>query len=54
MLLACCKEKGELIAKFPKGVDGHASLLQDDGFEIDFSKKNPVVVDYEAKLTKLA
>jgi len=47
------KKKGELIAKFPKGGDGDASLLQDEGFEIDFSKKNPAVVDYDTKLTKL-
>ena len=35
------KKKGELIAKFPKGVEGHASLLQSEGFEIDLSKKKP-------------
>lgn len=46
------KKKGELIAKFPNGVDGHASLLQKEGFEVDFSKKNPVVVGYESKLVK--
>ena len=28
--------------------------LQKEGFEIDFSKKNPVVVNYEAKLVKHA
>ncbi|VAW45838.1 hypothetical protein MNBD_GAMMA02-742, partial [hydrothermal vent metagenome] len=48
------KKKGELIAKFPNGVEGHALLLQKEGFEIDFSKKNPVVVGYEANLVKLA
>lgn len=48
------KKKGELFAKLPNGVEGHASLLQNEGFEIDFSKKNPVVVGYEAKLAKLA
>jgi len=48
------KKKGELIEKFPKGVEGHASLLQEEGFEIDFSKKSPVVVGYETKLAKLA
>jgi len=48
------KKKGELITKFPKGIDGHASLLQKEGFEIDFSKKSPVVVDYESKLVKFA
>lgn len=44
------KNKGELISKFPNGVDGHSSLLKNEGFEIDFSKKNPVVVDFKAKL----
>jgi len=48
------KKNGALLAKFPSGVKGHASLLQKEGLEIDFSKKNPVVVDYEAKLSKLA
>jgi len=48
------KKKGELITKFPNGVEGHASLLQKEGFEIDYSKKNPVVVDYESKLVKFA
>ena len=47
------KNKGELIAKFPKGVEGHAALLEKEGFEINFSKKNPVVTNYEAKLAKL-
>lgn len=44
------KKKGELISKFPNGIDGHALKLKSEGFEIDISKKNPVVVDYEAKL----
>jgi len=48
------KKKGELIAKYPNGVEGHASLLQKEGFEIDFSKKNPMVVGYDSKLTKFA
>ena len=48
------KKKGELISKFPNGIEGHASLLQKEGFEINFRKKNPVVVNYEAKLLKLA
>lgn len=46
------KKKGELIAKFPNGVNGHAELLERDGFEIDFNKKTPVVVGYETKLGK--
>lgn len=47
------KQTGELIAKFPDGEKGHALLLEREGFEIDFSHKNPVVVDYETKLVKL-
>lgn len=45
------KEKGELIAKFPNGVEGHAERLQAEGHKIDFSKKVPVVVGYESKLS---
>ena len=48
------KKKGELISKFPEGVEGHASLLEKEGFEIDFGKKNPVVVGYDKKLIKLS
>jgi len=48
------KKKGELISKFPNGVAGHASLLQKEGFEINLSKKTPVVVNYEAKLSEQA
>ena len=46
------KKKGELFPKFPNGAQGHAALLEKEGFEIDFSKKNPVVVGYENKLSK--
>jgi len=46
------KKKGELIAKFPNGIEGHAALLESEGFEIDYNKKNPIVVGYEAKLGK--
>ena len=48
------KKKGELISIFPEGVEGHASLLEKEGFEIDFSKKNQVVVGYDTKLTKFS
>ena len=44
------KKKGELIAKFPGGVEGHASLLEKEGFEVDNNRKNPVVLDYASKL----
>lgn len=48
------KKNGELIAKFDNGIEGHASLLQNEGFEIDFNKNIPVVVGYESKLCKFA
>lgn len=48
------KQNGELITKFPDGVKGHALLLEKEGFEIDFSKKPPVVVGYESKLTAIS
>lgn len=46
------KGKGELISKFPGGVEGHAELLESEGHKIDFSKKVPVVIGYESKLSK--
>lgn len=45
------KKKGELFPKFPGGVEGHAAFLKKEGFEIDFSKNNPVVVGYESKIS---
>lgn len=48
------KKKGELIAKFPEGIEGHASLLEKEGFEIDYSKKNPLVIGYDTKLTNFS
>lgn len=48
------KAKGELISKFPGGVEGHADLLEGEGHKIDFSKKVPVVIGYESKLSKFA
>jgi len=47
------KKKGELISKYPNGFEGHAALLENEGFEIDFSNKTPVVVQYEKSLGKL-
>lgn len=47
------KQKGELISKYPGGVEGHAGLLEQEGFKVDFGKKTPVVVGYETKLSKL-
>lgn len=46
------KKKGELIAVFPNGIEGHAQLLESEGFEIDYTNKNPFVVEYETKLGK--
>ena len=46
------KANGELISKFPNGVEGHAELLQGEGYRIDFSRKVPVVVDYALKLAE--
>jgi len=48
------KKNGELMSKYPNGVDGHASLLKKEGFKIDNSKKKSVVVGFESKLSKLA
>jgi len=48
------KKKGELIAHFPGGFEGHSTLLECEGFEIDFSKKSPIVVGYLNKLDELA
>lgn len=47
------KKKGELFPKFPNGVEGHAALLEQEGFTIDTSKKNPFIVNYENKLGQL-
>lgn len=44
------KRKGELISQFPNGLEGHASLLENEGFEIDKNKKIPVVLGYETNL----
>lgn len=44
------KKNGELISKFPNGVEGHAFLLQKEGFEINFDKKNPTVANFNSKL----
>ena len=48
------KAKGELISKFPRGAEGQAELLLSEGHKIDFSKKAPVVIDYESKLSTFA
>ena len=45
------KKKGELIAKFPGGIEGHALLLEKEGLKINYDRKIPVVLDYETKIT---
>lgn len=47
------KKNGELMSKYPGGVEGHAALLKKEGFKIDSSGKKPLVVDYKAKLSRL-
>lgn len=46
------KNKGELIPKFLDGEDGHAKLLENEGFEISYKKKKPIVLGYESYLVK--
>jgi len=47
------KKKGELISKFPDGVEGHGLLLEIEGFEIDTSKKYPIVFEFRDKLAEI-
>ena len=44
------KKKGELIAKLPGGVEGHATLLKKEGFNINDKGKTPKVIDFEERL----
>jgi len=44
------KKKGELIARFPNGIEGHAKLLSKEGFTIDNKGKVPTVKDFVDKL----
>ena len=46
------KKKGELIAKFPGGVEGHAKLLKKEGFTINKKTKVPTVKNFTDKLFK--
>jgi len=46
------KKNGELISLFPGGVEGQASLLKKEGLEINFKRKNPIVVSFQAKLVE--
>jgi alkylated DNA nucleotide flippase Atl1 len=47
------KKKGELIAKFPDGIEGQAALLESEGFEINYKTNPPILLGYETKLGKL-
>ena len=47
------KKKGELISKFPGGIESHGALLKGEGLEIDSSKKNSKVKNHEAHLSDL-
>jgi alkylated DNA nucleotide flippase Atl1 len=44
------KQSGELIAKFPGGVEAHAALLKQEGFTIDSTGKAPKVKNFKASL----
>ena len=44
------KKEGELIAKYPGGVENHAALLIKEGFTIDKNGKAPTVKGYIDKL----
>jgi hypothetical protein len=47
------KQNGELIDKFPGGVEGQAAHLREEGFTIDRSGKKPKVARFKASLVKL-
>jgi hypothetical protein len=47
------KQNGELIEKYPGGVEGQAAHLREEGFTIDGSGKKPKVARYKASLVKL-
>lgn len=44
------KRHGELIRKFPNGIDGHAALLLKEGHQIISTGKSKVVNDFERAL----
>jgi len=44
------KKSGELISKFPGSFEGHGSLLEREGFQINYERKVPVVIGYESYL----
>ena len=48
------KASGELIAHFPGGLDGHAGLLEREGFSIDASGKTPKVAGFKKSLVRFS
>jgi hypothetical protein len=47
------KQNGELIPRFPGGVEAQAARLEQEGFTIDTSGKKPRVIHFKAKLANL-
>jgi alkylated DNA nucleotide flippase Atl1 len=45
-------KNGQLIARFPGGVAGHAALLRKEGFAIDTKGKAPVVKQFRESLVR--
>jgi alkylated DNA nucleotide flippase Atl1 len=44
------KADGGLMSRFPGGVEGHATLLQKEGFAMDRKGKTPKVKDFQKNL----
>ncbi len=46
------RKNGQLYAKFPGGVEGHAAHLRSEGFEVDNSGKAPKVKNFADRVVK--
>jgi hypothetical protein len=46
------KKSGDLFARFPGGVEGHAALLKQEGFTIDTKGKVPKVEAFSERLAR--
>jgi alkylated DNA nucleotide flippase Atl1 len=46
------KNNGDLMARFPGGVEGQAALLRQEGFTIDISGKAPKVKQFKESLVR--
>ena len=44
------KNDGQFIGQFPGGIDSHMDKLQEEGFDIDNSKKNPILKGFTDSL----